>query len=97
MPLKAHSVERADKRVTTTYSIEFHKKKMVWNGDKKLFLAIPFPVFHPMGIYQSAEGMMNENDKFKADLVWGPNKVDVPIPSFFDIYKEHMVAPFFIF
>ena len=23
--------------------------------------------------------------------------MDVPIPSFFDIYKEHLVAPFFVF
>jgi cation-transporting ATPase 13A1 len=35
--------------------------------------------------------------KSKADLVWGPNKMSVPIPDFLDIYKEHMVAPFFVF
>jgi manganese-transporting P-type ATPase len=29
--------------------------------------------------------------------VWGPNKLDIPIPTFFDIYKEHLVAPFFVF
>jgi len=33
----------------------------------------------------------------KADLVWGPNKIIIPIPDFFEIYKEHMVAPFFMF
>jgi cation-transporting ATPase 13A1 len=97
VPLKAHSVERADGRITTSWSIEFHKKKMIWNQDKKTFLSIPFPVNNTIGNYQAAEGMMSQNDKFKADLVWGPNRVDVPIPSFFDIYKEHMVAPFFVF
>lgn len=29
--------------------------------------------------------------------MWGANKIDVPIPKFFDIYKEHLVAPFFVF
>jgi cation-transporting ATPase 13A1 len=29
--------------------------------------------------------------------VWGPNKIDIPIPKFFDVYKEHLVAPFFVF
>ena len=33
----------------------------------------------------------------KADLIWGSNKMEVPIPQFIDIYKEHMVAPFFVF
>jgi cation-transporting ATPase 13A1 len=31
------------------------------------------------------------------DLAYGPNKMSIPIPEFFDIYKEHMVAPFFVF
>ena len=35
--------------------------------------------------------------KNKADLVWGSNKMHVPIPEFMDIYKDHMVAPFFVF
>ena len=30
-------------------------------------------------------------------MVWGSNKIDIPIPKFFDVYKEHLVAPFFVF
>ena len=41
--------------------------------------------------------MRNENEERKAALVWGPNKIDIPIPKFFDVYKEHLVAPFFVF
>ena len=29
--------------------------------------------------------------------MWGKNKLDIPIPTFFDVYKEHLVAPFFVF
>lgn len=29
--------------------------------------------------------------------MWGPNKMSIPIPDFLEIYKEHMVAPFFVF
>lgn len=50
-----------------------------------------------IGYYQAAEGIENELAKNKADLVWGPNKMSVPIPDFIDIYKEHMVGPFFVF
>ena len=33
----------------------------------------------------------------KAELVWGSNKMEIPIPTFFEIYQEHLVAPFFVF
>jgi hypothetical protein len=32
----------------------------------------------------------------KADLDWGPNKRNITIPDFPDIYKEHMVDPFIV-
>lgn len=32
-----------------------------------------------------------------ARLRWGSNALDIPIPSFSDLYKEQMVAPFFVF
>jgi hypothetical protein len=41
--------------------------------------------------------MQTDLEEKKADLVWGKNVMDVPIPSFLDIYKEHLVAPFFVF
>lgn len=33
----------------------------------------------------------------KANLVWGSNKMHIPIPTFMDLYQEHVVAPFFVF
>ena len=30
-------------------------------------------------------------------MVWGNNKMNIPIPGFLDLYKEHVVAPFFVF
>jgi len=50
-----------------------------------------------IGDYQEAEGIQNEQTLKKMDLVYGPNKMSIPIPDFFDLYKEHMVAPFFVF
>jgi hypothetical protein len=41
--------------------------------------------------------MEDEADVRKSDMIWGPNKMAVPIPTFFEVYKEHLVAPFFIF
>lgn len=47
--------------------------------------------------YQNSSGLESEFEVRKAHLVLGPNKMHVPIPNFFEIYKEHMVAPFFVF
>lgn len=58
---------------------------------------IPYPVDHTIGEYQENEGLSTLNDFKKADLVYGANKMSIPIPEFMDIYKEHMVAPFFVF
>lgn len=33
----------------------------------------------------------------KANLVWGNNKMHIPMPKFMDLYQEHVVAPFFVF
>ena len=35
--------------------------------------------------------------KKKAELVYGMNKMHIPIPDFIEIYKEHLVMPFFVF
>ena len=70
---------------------------MIFNSEKKVFSYIPYPVKESIGNYQCAEGIINEKDEKTAALVWGPNKIDIPIPKFLDIYKEHLVAPFFVF
>lgn len=29
--------------------------------------------------------------------LWGKNEFDIPLPSFWDLYQEHLIAPFFLF
>lgn len=73
------------------------KKRMLWNNDKKTFQGIPYPVKDPIEDYQLAEGIADKKAENKAHLVWGNNKMNIPIPTFMDLYKEHVVAPFFVF
>ncbi len=70
---------------------------MLWNNDKKTFQSIPYPVNEPIDHYLSSEGFTEKKAVSKANLVWGSNKMHIPIPSFMDLYKEHIVAPFFVF
>jgi len=73
------------------------KKRMLWSNEKQTFQAIPYPIKETIGFYQTAEGIQDKQEETKAHLVWGNNTMKIPIPKFFDLYKEHLVAPFFVF
>lgn len=77
--------------------MEIQKKKFIYKQDRKSFTVIPYPVNDTISHYQNVEGISDEFSIKKVDLVWGPNKMSIPIPDFMSIYKEHMVAPFFVF
>ena len=69
----------------------------MYTNEKKTFAVIPYPVDDLVVDYQESVGIQSETQLKKVDLVFGPNKMSIPIPDFFEIYKEHMVAPFFVF
>jgi len=73
------------------------KKRFSFSKDKKTFTSIPYPTKESIEFYQETEGIEDESEVKRADLIWGPNKMHVPIPTFFEVYKEHLVAPFFVF
>lgn len=97
VPLNQIAVEFAPGKVNKANEIEVQKKKFIYSSEKKTFSQIPYPVNETIEFYQYAEGLETEQEVKKAHLVLGPNKMSIPIPQFHEIYKEHMVAPFFIF
>lgn len=70
---------------------------MLWSNEARTFRSVPYPVKDTIEFYQNAVGLQTEVEEKKADLVWGNNVMKIPIPSFLDLYKEHIVAPFFVF
>ena len=97
VPIITNTVVTSTGQLTKTYQIEFNKKRMLFNAEKKTFAQIPFPIHDTIEQYQNATGLENEQAEKTAALIWGANKIEVPIHKFFDIYKEHLVAPFFVF
>ncbi|KAF9098989.1 hypothetical protein BGX23_004524 [Mortierella sp. AD031] len=76
----------------------FQKKKYVYNDDKKLFVKIKYPsdLGLTMGELQKARGLNEEQTK-ASTATYGMNRFDIPLPKFVELFKEHAVAPFFIF
>lgn len=47
--------------------------------------------------YSKASGHGSEAKQLAAFDRFGPNVVDVPLPAFSELMKEHLIAPFFVF
>ncbi|KAN0050509.1 hypothetical protein ACTA71_003635 [Dictyostelium dimigraforme] len=80
------------------YSIEFQKRKLVYNPDKKQFEKIKFHI--PL----DSEELLNQVRSYEteeqielATMKYGLNRFDIPIPTFLALYKEQAMAPFFVF
>jgi cation-transporting ATPase 13A1 len=76
----------------------FQKKKYVFNSDSKRFEKLDYLHHHQhsVGYYKNQMGL-SDVDVEALNLKYGLNKFDVPLPSFLELFKEHIVAPFFVF
>ncbi|RKO87775.1 E1-E2 ATPase-domain-containing protein, partial [Blyttiomyces helicus] len=77
----------------------FQKKKYIFDDESGVFKKLDFPSHHgyTMTEYRVSKGLATEKEIKAATEKYGLNKFDIPIPSFQELFKEHIVAPFFIF
>ncbi|RKP02778.1 hypothetical protein CXG81DRAFT_24566 [Caulochytrium protostelioides] len=77
----------------------FQKRKYIWNHATKRFDKLAFPTKQglPMSHFQNCRGLGDGVSIAQATQKYGKNLFDVPIPSFGALFKEHMMAPFFVF
>lgn len=66
------------------------------DGEYK-FRGLKFPEKESFDFYRQEKGYMKRQQIELAMNKWGSNEMDIPLPEFVDIFKEHMVAPFFVF
>ena len=75
---------------------EYQQRKFYWNEDKQLFLKVFYPDALCMREYQESAGL---SAPAATELLekFGRNAFDLPVPTFTSLFKEHAVAPFFVF
>ena len=78
-------------------SIEFEKIKYLFNKEKNSFEKSKINFKKRLGEFKDATPYTSEQEVEKLKLKYGNNLMKVPVPSFFSLYKEHIVAPFFVF
>lgn len=77
----------------------FQKKKYLYNETSKRFEKLDYLHSNekPMSFFKNYFGLNKAALVDFAKEKYGMNKFEVPIPSFQELFKEHMLAPFFIF
>ncbi|KAJ2375736.1 putative cation-transporting ATPase 1 [Coemansia sp. RSA 2607] len=80
-------------------SFAYQALKYIYDDDKKTFNSISYPSENcpPLGELQSSTGLSSDMEIKEALEIYGANKFAIPVPTFIDLFKEHAVAPFFVF
>ncbi|KAH3900405.1 ion-transporting P-type ATPase SPF1 SCDLUD_003384 [Saccharomycodes ludwigii] len=74
---------------------QFQKKRFLL--DNGVFKSPQFLIDEPvqLKVFQNNKG--NTGDLVHIKRIYGENKFDIPVPTFVELFKEHAIAPFFVF
>ena len=78
-------------------SFLYQKRKFVYDPTSSWFTKVDYPVHLKFEEYLSSKGYQSSSSLHAAESKWGMNRFDIPLPSFWELYKEQAVAPFFVF
>ncbi|CAN3360603.1 endoplasmic reticulum transmembrane helix translocase [Diutina catenulata] len=79
-------------------SFLFQKRRHLWDEKLQKFAPPQFPIDDPeikLGVFQKDQGLSGDTERLAK--TYGKNVFDIPVPTFMELFKEHAVAPFFVF
>ena len=82
-------------------SFLFQKRRFLYDYESKSFAPLLYQVdTEPrptIGTFQHSRGLTSEAEIERIQQHYGDNTFDIPVPTFTELWKEHAVAPFFVF
>ena len=75
----------------------FQKRKYTYDPATKKFFKSSLPLRHQFSNYKKSHGFDSDASVSAAQVKYGDNKFDIPLPQFWILFKEHALAPFFVF
>lgn len=81
----------------SSLSFIFQKKKFIYNPTFKKFMKISWPLNNEQWDPMTHQGWQTTLEINQAESLYGLNKLDIPMPKFMELFKDHAIAPFFVF
>ncbi|PVH88075.1 hypothetical protein DL98DRAFT_556358 [Cadophora sp. DSE1049] len=82
-------------------SFLFQKRRFLYNDAAGSFSPLEYAVdSEPKPLleqFQKSRGISNSAELSRIHQHYGDNTFDIPVPTFTELFKEHAVAPFFVF
>jgi len=78
--------------------VQLEKVNFLYNENTKTFEKINYNIKKKVKEFLDTQPIKTEENNYNLlREKFGQNTMKIPIPSFFSLYKEHIVAPFFVF
>ena len=82
-------------------SFLFQKRRFLYDIEKNTFKPFEYALDAEekpkLGDFQKSQGLTTEVEIETVHRHYGDNTFDIPVPGFVELWKEHAIAPFFIF
>ncbi|KAK5086529.1 putative cation-transporting ATPase 1 [Lithohypha guttulata] len=94
-------IEREKEGSKTKTSFLFQKRRFVYSATTGTFAPLTYVLDAKqkptIGFFQESKGLIIPTKVDEIHKHYGDNAFDIPVPTFTELWKEHAVAPFFIF
>ncbi|KAI9807413.1 MAG: hypothetical protein M1833_000158 [Piccolia ochrophora] len=82
-------------------SFLFQKRRFLYSEDSNTFSPLSFALDATpkpsIGTFQQSRGLESAREIERFQQHYGDNTFDIPVPTFTELFKDHAVAPFFVF
>lgn len=82
-------------------SFLFQKRRFLYNSDTQSFTTLTYAIDAAPALqlskFQKSRGITTAAELERLEHHYGTNTFDIPVPTFTELFKEHAVAPFFVF
>lgn len=79
----------------------FQKRRFLYDPAQQSFSPLTYEIdAEPkplLGNFQKNRGVTTQAELTRLEQYYGTNTFDIPVPTFTELFKEHAVAPFFVF
>ncbi|KAI9649910.1 putative cation-transporting ATPase 1 [Ciborinia camelliae] len=94
-------IDRDNAGGKSNVSFLFQKRRFLYDASKNSFAPLTYSIdLEPKPLletYQKSRGIDSASELSRIHQHYGDNTFDIPVPTFSELFKEHAVAPFFVF